>query len=65
MNKYTHDFNGNAVDGFFWVLLEENFQKAASTFRSAGNDRAAEIAEWLVETADDVPAELVLGQMLF
>ena len=65
MNKYTHDLRGNPVDGTYWALLEDALRQAAATFRSAGNDRAAEIAEWLVETAGDVPVELVLGQMLF
>jgi sirohydrochlorin ferrochelatase len=65
MNKYTHDLRGNPVDGTYWLLLEDALRQAASTFRSAGNDRAAEIAERLVETADDVPAELVQEQMSF
>ena len=44
MNEKTHDLRGNMVDGWYWILLEEEFQKSATTFRSAGNNRAVEIA---------------------
>jgi hypothetical protein len=37
--KYTHDADGNMVDGWYWSLMEETFQKAVETFRSAGKNR--------------------------
>jgi hypothetical protein len=46
-------------------LLEEEFQKFVTAFRAAGNNRAVEIVERLVATADDVPAELVQEQQEF
>ena len=63
--KYTHDADGNRVDGWYWVLLEQEFQQAVEAFRNAGNDGAAEVASRLVETTDDVPAELVQQQQDF
>jgi hypothetical protein len=63
--KYTHDADGNLVDGWYWSLMEETFQKAIEIFRSAGNHKAAAIAQRLVETTDDVPAELVRRQQDF
>jgi hypothetical protein len=57
--KYTHDADGNLVDGEYWYLMEATFQSAIKMFRSAGNAGAMAIAQRLVETADDVPAELV------
>jgi sirohydrochlorin ferrochelatase len=65
MNKYTHDLDGNEVDGEYWVYLEESFQNALEAFRRAGNDGAVAIAWRLVGTADDVPAELVQQQQDF
>jgi hypothetical protein len=63
--KYTYDADGNLVDGWYWSLMEETFQKAVEIFRSAGNEAAVAIAQRLVETADDVPAELVQRQQDF
>jgi hypothetical protein len=63
--KYTHDADGNLVDSWYWSLMEETFQKAVETFRSAGNEAAAAIAQRLVKTADDVLAELVQRQQDF
>ena len=65
LNEKTHDMRGNQVDGWYWQLLEESFQKFATAFRGAGNDRAAEIADRLAATTDDVPAELVQEQQDF
>jgi len=45
--------------------MEETFQKAVEIFRSAGNHTAAALAQRLVETTDDVPAELVQRQQDF
>ena len=59
MSEKTHDLRGNMVDGWYWILLEEIFQKSATTFRGAGNNRAAKIAERLVAATDDVPAQLM------
>ena len=64
-NKYTHDADGNMVDGWFWLLLERSFQHAVETFRHEGNNRAVALAWRLVATADDVPAELLLRHMDF
>jgi hypothetical protein len=63
--KYTHDADGNSVDGTYWSYLMDGFQYAVKVFRNAGNDRAAEVASRLVETTDDVTAELVQRQMDF
>jgi hypothetical protein len=63
--KYTHDADGNLVDGEYWSWMEETFQKAVQMFRGAGNAGATAIALRLVETADDVPAELVQRQQDF
>jgi hypothetical protein len=65
MNERTHDLRGNEVDGYYWVLVAEEFQKWAAAFRDAGNDRAAEIADRLVASTDDVPAELIQEQQDF
>jgi hypothetical protein len=54
---YTHDSNGNEIDGQYWVWTEESFEDAAEDFRVEGNDRAAAIVDQLVATADNVPAE--------
>jgi hypothetical protein len=59
MNEKTHDLRGNMVDGCYWFWLEETFQNSVTSFRNAGNERAAEIAEGLVASTDDVPAQLV------
>jgi hypothetical protein len=64
-NEKAHDLRGNEVDGWYWVLLEDTFRESATTFHAAGNDRAAEIAERLVATTDDVPAQLVQEQQDF
>jgi hypothetical protein len=53
------------VDGSYWIWLEETFQKSATTFRGAGDNRAAKIAERLVATTDDVPAQLMQEQQYF
>lgn len=65
MNKYTHDLDGNIVDGFYWALIEANFQGAVETFRQAGKNGAVAVAWRLVATTDDVPAELVQHQQDF
>ena len=65
MNEKTHDLLGNVVDGDYWFWLEDTFQKSAATFRGAGNHRAAKIAERLVATTDDVPAQLIQEQQDF
>ena len=56
---YTHDFRGNEIEGQYWAWTEESFENSATAFRAAGNDRAAAIADQLVATADNVPAELM------
>jgi hypothetical protein len=56
---YTHDFRGNEPEGQYWAWIEESFEHSATEFRAAGNDRAAAIADQLVATADNVPAELM------
>ena len=53
----THDLFGNYVDGWFWQLGEESFKKEVEAFQSVGNWRAAAIAERLVSTTDDIPAQ--------
>jgi hypothetical protein len=65
MNKYTHDLRGNPVDGLVLGPTRRRPSSGSLYLRSAGNDRAAEIAECLVETADDVSAELAQEQMSF
>jgi hypothetical protein len=65
MNKYTHDLDGNEVDGWYWTLLEEGFQKAVQTFRREGKNGAVALGWRLVATTDDVPAELVQHQQDF
>jgi hypothetical protein len=64
-NEKAHDLRGNEVDGWYWVLLEDTFRESAAAFHAAGNDRAAVIAERLVATTDDVPAQLVQEQQDF
>ena len=59
INHYTHDLYGRAVDGFFWLLLEESFQDCALRYRAGGNELAASIADRLAETTDDVPAQVI------
>jgi hypothetical protein len=63
--KYTHDADGNEVDSMYWHYLKSEFQVVVEAFRNAGNDGAAEVALRLVETTDDIPAELVQRQMDF
>jgi hypothetical protein len=65
MNEKTHDLRGNEIDGLYWLWTEQTFQKFATAFRDAGNDRAAEIAERLIASTDDVPAELIQEQQEF
>jgi hypothetical protein len=65
INERTQDLRGNEVNGELWLYVWENFQASATAFRSAGNDRAAEIAERLVASTDDVPAELIQEQQDF
>jgi hypothetical protein len=64
-NKHTHDADGNIVDGWYWILLEDSFQDAVETFRREGKDGAVALAWRLVATTDDVPAELVQRQQDF
>jgi hypothetical protein len=64
-NKYTHDADANEVDGWYWILLEDNFRDAVETFRREGKNGAVALAWRLVATADDVPAELVQRQRDF
>src|SRR5262249_22652326 len=63
--KYTHDADDIMVDGMDWSLMQQTFQEAVETFRSAGNEAAVAIAQRLVETVDDVPAELAQRQQDF
>jgi hypothetical protein len=65
MNKYTHDLDGNLVDGFYWLLLEDKFRDAVEIFRREGKNGAVALAWRLVTTTDDVPAELVQHQQDF
>ena len=64
-NKYTHDADGNEVDGWYWILLEDNFRDAVEACRREGKNGAVALAWRLVATADDVPAELVQRQQDF
>jgi hypothetical protein len=50
--KTTDGVTGPPVEGDY------AFEKAAETFRSNGNNRAAEIVERLIATTDDVPLAL-------
>jgi hypothetical protein len=59
INPYTQDLYGREVDGWYWVLLEEDFLDLAVRHRANGQERAAYIADRLAETADDVPAQLM------
>ena len=63
--KYTRDADGNLVDGWYWSLMEETFQDAVEISRGAGNAGATAIAQRLVATTDDVPAELVQRRKIF
>jgi hypothetical protein len=55
----THDLFGNEIDGWYWQLSEEAFEEEVEAFQGVGNWRAAAIAEGLVATTDDVPAQLM------
>ena len=55
----THDLFGNHVDGWYWKLTEECFEEQVEAFQGGRNWRAAAIAERLVATTDDVPAQLM------
>ena len=44
----THDLFGNHVDGWYWQLTEECFEKEVEAFQGVGNWRAAAIVERLV-----------------
>jgi hypothetical protein len=55
----THDLFGNEIDGWYWQLTEEAFEEQVEAFQSVGNWRAAAIADRLVATTDDVPAQLM------
>jgi hypothetical protein len=59
INPYVHDLYGRQVDGWYWVLLEEGFSNCAVKYRAKGQEHAASIADRLVESADDVPAQLM------
>jgi hypothetical protein len=52
-------FFGNHVDGWYWQLTEESFEQEVEVFQSVGNWRAAAVADRLVSTTDDVPAQLM------
>jgi hypothetical protein len=56
---HTHDFSGNEPEGQYWDWTEESFERFATGFRAAGNDRAAAIADQLVATTDNMPAEIM------
>jgi len=58
INPYTQDLYGREVDGWYWVLLEEEFRDCSIRYRAKGQEHAASIADRLAETADDVPAQL-------
>jgi len=55
----THDLFGNHVDGWYWQLTEESFEKEVEAFRGVDNCRAAALVDRLVATTDDVPAQLM------
>ena len=55
----THDLFGNHVDGWYWQLTEEAFEEEVEAFQGVGNWRAAAVADRLVATTDDVPAQLM------
>jgi len=59
INPYTQDLYGREVDGWYWVLLEEEFRDCSIRYRAKGQEHAASIADRLAETADDVPAQLM------
>jgi hypothetical protein len=50
---------GRAVDGWYWILLEESFEDCARRYPASGNELAASIADRLIKSADDVPAQLM------
>jgi hypothetical protein len=47
-NPATRDLFGNQVDGWYWQLTEECFEKEVEAFQGVGNWRAAAIVERLV-----------------
>lgn len=59
MDPATHDLRGNEVDGLYWLWTEESFQESVADFQGVGNWQAAEIAERLAATTDDIPAEVM------
>jgi hypothetical protein len=59
INPYRQDLYGREVDGWYWVLLEEEFRNCSIRYRAKGQEYAASIADRLAETADDVPAQVM------
>jgi hypothetical protein len=57
--EQTHDFHGNEPEGQYWDWTEQSFEQHAEAFRAAGNERAAAIADQLIATTDNMPAEVM------
>jgi hypothetical protein len=59
INPYTQNLYGRELDGWYWFLLEEGFKNDAERCCASGHEPAGLIADRLVESADDVPAQVM------